>query len=177
MLLAFARSVSPRQSGRRRVCGWLGNDRAADRHAPGAYDAETDRGGETAGRSRNSGPHGRTCGDGHVRHRRGIDLGAHHIAQGLHGDQPLLCHGLGDDLDRHCAWSADRWCSCGLGAQGVLASLFLSRRSGRVENCWAIDRPHSRNRLLRLLGRERAARRRAMEWRYQFWRRYRVSVR
>jgi uncharacterized membrane protein YraQ (UPF0718 family) len=76
--------------------------------------------------TRPGGPHGGTCDNGHVCRRRGVHTGAHHISQGLHRDQPLFRHGLGDDLDRHRAWSVDSRCPCSLGAQGVLASLFLS---------------------------------------------------
>jgi uncharacterized membrane protein YraQ (UPF0718 family) len=53
--------------------------------------------------------------------------------------------------------SVDRRCPCRLGAEGVLASLLPLRRSGRVENRWAADRPYRRDRFVRLLGRERAA--------------------
>jgi GAF domain-containing protein len=155
----------------------LDNGRAADRHAARHHDLPADRGSAAAGRSRTGRPHGGTCGDGHVGWRRGVDLGAHHFAKRLHSDQPLLRDGLGERMDRHRARAADRGCPCRLGAQGVLASLLSLRRSGVVENRRSPDRPGRRGHLVRLLGRERAPRRRAVEWRDQLRRCYRVPVR
>ena len=91
--------------------------------------------------------------------------------QGLHRDRRLLRHGLGGGLARHRRRAPDRRRARGLGAALVLAGAVSRPPSDARQALGAADRTAGGDRQLRLLGRQRAARRRPVERRHQLRRR------
>src|SRR5439155_112617 len=99
------------------------------------------------------------------------------LARRLYRHRRLLRGGLGRDLDRHRPRPADRRRARRLGARLLVAGDLLREPPDLRQVLGTCDRAARRDRQLRLLDRQRAARGRALERRHQLRRRARLHIR
>src|SRR6266540_4961490 len=146
--------------------------RAADDRLPrpavqGHAAPQPGRAGPPPGRPGHRRAHGGPRRHGHGRHHSRIHLVTAPLAVGVHRHQPVLRDGLGVDLGRYRGRPAGRRRAGRVGAATLLARLVPRRPPAAGQAVGAAGRPAGLGPVVRLLDRQRAAGRGAVEPRHQ----------